>query len=302
MALVNNLSEYVSHNHDQLFSKAVVTSKTQSLVNVATGIKYKESLPILTTSVTFADGSTCGFSSTSTQTVSERIIEVSPIKINQSWCDKVLNKSFANYKIKTAANQNVVPFEEYFVADLNTNISAEVEKIVWQGKKIASPKTNLDFANGFLETAKTGSIAATPTVVGALAAVKATYAKIPAEVLPKAVIFVGQDTFRDMVVELTDKNLFNYTINVTDAMEIILPGTTTKVYGVGGLNGTGKVVAADPANLFWGTDMESDDEAYDIWYSKDSGETRFAVEFKIGTQVAFPSEIVIATIKVEAGA
>lgn len=297
MALVNNLSEYVSHNHDQLFSKAVVASKTQSLVNVATGIKFKESLPVLTTAVNFADGSTCGFSSTSTQTVSERIIEVAPIKINQSWCDKVMNKSFANYKIKTAANQNVVPFEEYFIADLNAGISAEVEKIVWQGKKIASPAKNTDYANGFLETAKTGSIAATPTKEGALEAVKAAYAKIPAEVLPKAVIFVGQDTFRDMALELTAANMFNYVTDVTEAMEIVLPGTTTKVYGVGGLNGTSKVVAADPANLFWGTDMESDEETYDVWYSKDSGETRFAVEFKIGTQVAFPSEIVIATIK-----
>lgn len=59
------------------------------------------------------------------------------------------------------------------------------------------------------------------------------------------------------------------------------------------MNGTKKVVAADFANnIFYGTDMEGDEEIFDLWYSKDNQEFRLAINFA-GVQVAFPDQVVL---------
>jgi hypothetical protein len=42
--------------------------------------------------------------------------------------------------------------------------------------------------------------------------------------------------------------------------------------------------------------MMNDNETFDIWYSKDFQEHRLAMSFNFGVQVAFPDEVVIATL------
>lgn len=122
------------------------------------------------------------------------------------------------------------------------------------------------------------------------------YKAIPAGSLETSKIFVGMDTYRDLVMELTAKNLFHYAEKVDSTYEFILPGTTTLVVGVSGLNGTKKVVALNAEHAIYGVDMESDSEEFDLWYSKDNQEFRLAVKFNVGVQVAFPDEVVIATL------
>jgi hypothetical protein len=119
------------------------------------------------------------------------------------------------------------------------------------------------------------------------------YKAIPASKLDKAEIFMGVDEFRDLVLELTAKNLYHHNPAVDSDMEIILPGTSTIVRGVSGLNETAAIVASAPDNIYYGVDMEGDDEAFDLWYSKDNQEFRLALNFIAGVQVAFPDEVVV---------
>ena len=71
---------------------------------------------------------------------------------------------------------------------------------------------------------------------------------------------------------------------------MILPGTNTKVVGVAGLDDIGQGVALNVKHAFYGTDMEGDEEVFDLWYSKDNQEWRAAINFVFGVQVAFPNE------------
>ena len=80
-------------------------------------------------------------------------------------------------------------------------------------------------------------------------------------------------------------------------MSIVIPGTSTRIYGVPGLNGTKKIVAGDlKGNFFYGTDLDGDQEVFDLWYSKDNQEFRLAIKFNAGVQVAFPDQVVVKTI------
>ena len=98
-------------------------------------------------------------------------------------------------------------------------------------------------------------------------------------------------------MELTAKNLYHYNPTVEESYEIVLPGTTTKVAAVPGLNGKNAIVAANPEHMFYGTDMTGDDEVFKFWYSDDNQEFRLAIGFAAGVQFAFPDQVVWANAK-----
>ena len=45
-------------------------------------------------------------------------------------------------------------------------------------------------------------------------------------------------------------------------------------------------------NMFLGTDLENEEEKFDLFYAKEADEIRFVSEFKYGVQVAFLDQIV----------
>ena len=84
-------------------------------------------------------------------------------------------------------------------------------------------------------------------------------------------------------------------------MEVIMPGTNIKVIGVNGLNKASdnsyntdlnRIVGLRTSNMYFGTDLTNEEERFDIFFAKEADEIRFVAEFKAGTQVAFPAEVV----------
>ena len=91
-----------------------------------------------------------------------------------------------------------------------------------------------------------------------------------------------------------------------DEFVYMLPGTNVRVVGVAGLNmindpmvtgASAYAVGANIKNLYFGCDLEGDNDTVDLWYSKDNQEFRLAVNFIAGVQVAFPDQAVLATVK-----
>lgn len=287
---VSALTAYVEEQRLPLIRKTIFAAPSVKHFNLQTGVKHSAALNILNTSVSFGDGATCGWDEAGTSAFSQRVLEVGNYKVNMSFCDRAMLKYWNGYEVRVAAGQKSLPFEEEFVEGVISDIKDKMERNIWQGVKATDRMDGiLTILAGEGSVIKPSVAEAATTYDKALAAYKA----IPAAKLDKAAIFMGVDKFRDLVLELTEKNLYHYDPKVGDEMEIILPGTSTKVYGVSGLNGTAKMVAADPENIFYGVDMEGDDEKFDLWYSKDNQEFRLAINFNAGVQVAFPDEIVL---------
>lgn len=299
MINVSSLTQYVDEQRLPLIRKAVLAPKSADLFNLQTGVKSKAALNILTTSVVFGDGAACGWNPNGTNTLSQREIEVGKVKVNMNFCDRTLLDYWAGYEVKVAAGKEVLPFEEAFVADILAHVNEEVEKAIWQGDK-SGGEGNLTIFDGLLKilNAESGVIkkAAVPSNNIAQEVYDA-YANIPLEILHTASIVCGEDTFRAYIGELNAANLYHYDPKVDEGMSIVIPGTSTRIYGVPGLNGTKKIVAGDlKGNFFYGTDLEGDQEVFDLWYSKDNQEFRLAIKFNAGVQVAFPDQIVVKTI------
>lgn len=286
------LTQYVEEQRLPLIRKTVFAAPSTKYFNLQTGIKHSAALNILNTEVVFGDGSTCGWNESGSTAFSQRILEVGNFKVNMSFCDKSMMKYWMGYDVRVAAGQKSLPFEEYFVESIIDGVRVKLENLIWNGKKAT------DGMNGLLTILDAASAS---TIQPSLASGDTIYDKtlkvykaIPAGKLDVASIFMGVDSFRDLVLELTAKNLYHYNPEVDSNLEIILPGTSTRVRGVAGLNGKKAIVAADGENIYFGVDMEGDEERFDLWYSQDNQEYRLAINFNAGVQVAFPDEVVIA--------
>lgn len=302
---VNALPDYVASQGEELLAKSILTPKTISLIDKMTGVKYQDAMDYLDVVADFQDGSECGFSADGSATFSQRIMEVAPIKINAEYCEKSLIKKWTQREVITAANgQDRMPFEVEISSEIADGIKAKLEKAVWQGDKASSDKTLKHF-DGFLKKLKAeeGVIKQTITATSVNATnivktIEAAYMGIPAEIVVKdnCRIMVGIDLFRIYQMALVAKNLYHFDGVQTGEFEVIIPGTNVKVIGLDGLNGTNAIVAGALDNFVYGTDLEGDDESFDLWYSKDDRNYKLAVEFKAGVQVKFPSEILLASI------
>lgn len=287
---LSNLEKYVDEQRLPLIKKAVLGARTLLFINLMTGVKRTSALNLLNTNPTLQAGG-CGFTAQGDATLSQRLLNAENLKVNMEFCNKDLLDYWCAFETKASAiGTESVPFEEALTTSLNENINAKIEKLVWTGDK-----DNTGEFDGIL-TVLDGEAVKTATGTGAYEAIKATYQAIPVEVLDKAVIFVGADTFRSAMMTMVEKNYYHYPADGSDIQEFVFPGTNTKVVGVNGLNGTNKVVASDPMNLFFGTDMLDDAETFEFFYDKGDRIWKFVCEFNGGCQVAYPDMVVVGEV------
>lgn len=288
---VATLPAYVEEKKLGLIRKAVIGARTVEEVNLQTGIKGDTALNLLVTDVTLGDGSNCGWAEAGTSTVSQRIMKVTPYKVNMSFCDKQLLKTWMNYDIRLAAGQKTLPFEEDFINGVVEGVQSKLEKELWQG------------TNGFAAILDEGSLAGTYAAQASDSMTKIineTYALLPSAAFEKGdvVMFVGYDSYRKYIQELiANGNLVitNVINDVAMPSSVLIPGTNVRVIPVGGLDGQAyKAVASYRDNFVYGTDLADDNEKFDFWYSQDNREFRLAIEFNAGVQVAFPDLIAAA--------
>ena len=290
---VTALNNYVEEKRLPLIAKSFLRGKTIDLIQIETGALQDTALNLVSASVTFGDGASCGWNPTDGVALSQRLLKPTFLKINQAFCDKDLLKKWASYEVKLAAGREQLPFEESFMEEIANAINESIEKLVWQGDS-----SNDNEPDGFLkilETGGSGVVSVTWTAgTSAYNKIKAVYNKIPANIIDKedTVIFVGEETYREFIQDLVAANLYHFSPDYK-AGEYMVPGTSIRVIAVNGLNGTGKIVAGRLSNFFYGVGAEDDKDTFDFWYSQDNREFRLAVYFAMAVQVAYPNEIVL---------
>lgn len=290
---VTALNNYVEEKRLPLIAKSFLRGKTIDLIQIETGVLQDTALNLVSASVEFGDGASCGWNPTDGVALSQRLLKPTFLKINQAFCDKDLLKKWASYEVKLAAGREQLPFEESFMEEIANAINESIEKLVWQGD--SSHTNEPDGFLKILETVGSGVISATWTAgTTAYNKIKAVYNAIPANIIDKedTVIFVGEETYREFIQDLVAANLYHFSPDYK-AGEYMVPGTSVRVIAVNGLNGTGKIVAGRLSNFFYGVGAEDDKDTFDFWYSKDNREFRLAAYFAIAVQVAYPNEIVL---------
>ena len=312
---ISSLANYTKENEAQLVTSSVLGAKTAALIksagNVMVGVKSAQTINVMDTDAFFQAGGTCGWNASGTTSFTQRTVTIGKIKVQEALCPKTLESKYLQKALPTGSVYDSIPFEQDFTDKKAKTIAAQLETAIWQGDT-ASANGNLNKFDGFVKligaasgvvdantsTYISGAPLSSITSANVISLFDGVYKAIPAKVVAAddMAIFCGLDTFRTYTIALKNANMFAYSFDGKADSEFVLPGTSIKVIAVNGLNGTNDVYAMRLSNLFLGTDLLNEEEKFDIFFAKEADEVRFAAEFKMGVNVAFPDEIVKVAI------
>jgi hypothetical protein len=302
---VSTLADYTQQNEKTLLVKAVLSPKTIARIkakgNVMTGVKSKSQLPQMDTDAVFQNGAGCGFNASGSTSISAREVEVGKIKVQEALCPASLEDKFTQLALTSGSNYDEAAFAADYTDLKIKKIANALEVAVWQGDK-ASGNAQLNRFDGFIKVIDTavGVIDADNTGVteiteaNVISVLKKVRKALPAAIRVKedAAIFVGQEVLDMYLDALSAANLYHYKADEQPVDEAVLHGTKTKIYATAGLTDTNRIFATHLGNMFYATDLLSEEDSYELFHAKEADEVRFSVKWKSGVQIAFPSEVV----------
>ena len=311
----DSMTAYIEENRADLISKAILGAKTLGLgVDIRTGIKSSEKIPVLESTVPF-QAAACSFTSSGTTTFSQVNIATVGIQFAEQFCLDDLNTYFTQKYLPAGANVDSLSIAQAIIDRKIAQVARNVENLIWAGKTTYTNSTILKQLNGWLATIDTAgtAVAATPSTLNStnvLTIFDDVYAKVPAAALVNepVVAFCGLDTFRTLAAKITSTygiygSQYN-TDGVWNNWELMYPGTNMKVIGVPGLSDatvdTGsvptavrnRIIATYASNLVYGTDLQNDSETIESWFSKDDRVYKVFGKFRAGCAVKFIDHVV----------
>lgn len=297
---VSAIDAYTNEPAQGLIKKAVLAGNTMDYVTVVPGIKYKEALNILNNTVTIAAAS-CGWNPAGTVAFTQRDIEVTALEVKDALCEKTLEKYWMGQLMSPGAPKEDNQLGPILAQSYVDGIQVENEKNIWQGVKGSTAVGVPNKINGFLQVLDSEdyvgvTAAAGPhTAANIVAHVDAMVEAAPEVLgtLPDYTMFMSIANFRLYVAAIAKLNLFAVPALVGTQLEFTNPINGVKFVGIPGLSGSASLVLTYAANLVVGTDLVSEEEKFDIWYSRDNDEVRVNIQYKLGTQVQFPELVVL---------
>lgn len=301
--VVSSLPAYVQDNKDLIIKNfALVGTASRQRFGIQTGIKTSAYLNYLELNPTLQDGKGCGFTASGSATLTQRTITTAIIKVNMDICPDSLLGKYAEYLVRIGANSNELPFEQYIIDGVTTEINKKIEKLIWQGDTTQASNTDLKWINGILKQLASDSDKVAVSIAANTAiydAIKAVYLAIPEETLERgAEIYVSPANYRDFLMAMVEKKYFNYSGPQDSAPEeFVFPGTDVKVVKTPGLAGVNdRIVASFPENFVYGCDAEGDLEDVKIWFSDDDDLFKLKVKWNSGIAYRFPNQVTLGTI------
>lgn len=304
------LSAYVDENKNELIASSVAGAPSVELFPLQTGIKSGAPINIFDTDVVLQDGSpaSAGRTPNGTTTFSQRSLNVASIKVEEDMDVKKLEAFYTQHEVKAGSYTDELPFEQVWSERKAEKIASALEIAIWQGEEGGAGGANLDKFDGFLhiiadETASVvhangasgGVLTGTGiTRANILSIVDTTIESIPDAIYGKddVAVLMGKDKFRMFLMALKDANLYHVPAEGFRSFELEYGGV--KVIALDGLTAVADdaspIVAGRISNFVIGTDLE--DDRMELWYSKDDKVVKFDAEFKMGVNLAFPSEVV----------
>jgi hypothetical protein len=304
-SFVSPLTTYTEQQRLPLITKAVFSARSAALFTKQVGIKSAAALNLMDTDANIAGGDVCGWTPTGNTTFTQRNITVGRMKIQEALCPRSLEQYWMQSQLTAGSTYDGVPFEQAFSEQKALRIAEALENAIWQGNSYFSGVNQLlNAASGSTVLANASSTTWNPvsasvgiTTSNVISIFDKVYNDIPQAILTKTdlVIFCGWNNFRTLIGALKSQTGVMY--NQVDLQgladgDIIYPGTNVRIVAVPGLTSTNRIVATYLGNLFYGTDLLSDEENFSLWYSQDNDEVRFQAAFKAGVQFAYPDLMV----------
>jgi len=299
---VTGLGAYVDEQSDELLVKQVTRGATLDYITIQEGVKGSQELKLMDDTLTYQAGD-CTMTASGDTVFTDRALAVETLGYMKSFCQKDLDGFWTQLALTPgAANEDQdLPFEQRIIDYLMELHSNELDKLIWRGNK-STGTGNLAFMNGFrqflttgngcvdLNTAGTAAISAS----NAFDVFYACFTNSPEAVAESSdfVCFTGRENFNFLVKNLVDSNFFHYSPSEIATMDsVIVPGTNMLVRKVVGLNTLDNIYTGRASHFYFGTDLQSDLDQFNLWYSQDDDVIYLRSKFRAGVQVPFLDQI-----------
>jgi hypothetical protein len=313
MATLNlaSLTKYTDQLSGILLKESVLVGSTFDYISIQSGIKYADSINILTNSLTAAAGGCGTISPAGSTTLSQRDITVCPIKVEESVCVDEFEQYWIGQLAKEGSYNEFAPeaFNQLYLANKVEKVGQLCEDLFWKGSVNSTyGGGNMALCNGILEilenTSATSSvIAATATgaltLATALNVIDNMIAQVPNDVLDASdlTLFMSHSNFRILMNALRTANYF-YGYDGQGHTWVLdnYTNTNVRIVATRGLNGRNEMVLTPSSNLYFGTDSFGEarnGDGFQFWYDIRDNITYFRAKLKVGAQVAFPQYVVI---------
>lgn len=286
---VSTLPDYIQENRDELFVKAIASTKTLDYIESMLGVKGKAALNYLDSTVVLADGETCGWNPQGDDTFTQKTVSTKLVTVNKEFCAKQMRSKWMSYDLSLAAGRENLPFEQKIAESNVAAIKKAVEKLIWQGDVTLG-------IDGLLKQINTesGAIKVTGGTT-ILEKVGKVIAAIPAGALEKGVnVFMSYTDFRSYVEAKNAECCGNMPVIDANVDYLVYAGDSRiKLVPVAGLEGTDKIVAAPYDALVYATDVEDSEGIFKMWFDEKEDKFLFKVLFTAGTAVKYNDEVVL---------
>lgn len=288
--LTNN---YVDEIKNDYIIKTITQGTTASLMTKNTGIKSAETINIIATRGVWQGKTACNPTASGSSVLTQRTLTVGGVSVILEWCEETLETYSTQTRMKQGSTYTDLTFRTQILDDVKQNILADKEVAIWQGDTTAG-SAYLNKFDGLIKIIGASSpVSATPvawSVANSRTAVQNALTAITADMYTAGnlLMFMGETEARDYRLKLGIDNLYHLT--GADA-KLYAENSNIEIVPVTGLSGTKKVFVISPDNMFLGTDLEGEDEKFDLKVLENE-KLRLTVKFKLGVQVAFPDQIV----------
>lgn len=305
-------TECYRENRETLLDTVILGASSVPLFNLQTGIKSHDYIHIAQTTVDLGDCECTCTADNTEHTFIDREIKVGCIKVEDTVCAFDFNNMYLEAEIRIEAGRETLGEAGEVIANgFAAAIAMRNEVLIWQGDT-ASPNANLNKTDGIIkimtadtEVAKIDLTTQTDPWEILRLAIRA----LPASAFergattaagPLPFIAVSANFFRRLTLEISEGaiNTCCPSIRVERfrGLESFMYLTTgVRVISVVGLNGSGRIIGGSLYDLYLGTDMANGWEEIHGWWSEDCDSWRQRAKYRLGTQIAFPEDMFIAT-------
>ena len=291
--LDSRLKTYLETNGVEVLTKALFNSESAKYFNIQTGVTAEQPIIRLDSTITLADASNCGFTATGSDTFTNRLLSPKFLKVNKEFCPKTLLKTWAHSEVKMNALGQEMPFEELLISN-NINELAKVnERLIWEGDT-TSGDGNMLLMDGIITIAKKdeNTVKQSKGSDDLWARVEKIWLSLPAEIADKCTLFMSIANYKQLIVDLMNKNMYHVFETYDGEYMMSMPGTNMVIRGVSGI--TQDVLLATPEdNLYLGVDGESDSEVCDFYFDKSDRTFKFVVEYAYCVNYSFSEYIIL---------
>ena len=291
--LDSRLKTYLETNGVEVLTKALFNSESAKYFNIQTGCTAEQPIIRLDSTITLADASNCGFTATGSDTFTNRLLSPKFLKVNKEFCPKTLLKTWAHSDVKMNALNQEMPFEELLISN-NINELAKVnERLIWEGDT-TSGEGNMLLMDGIITIAKKdeNTVKQSKGSDDLWARVQKIWLALPAEIADKSTLFMSIANYKQLIVDLMNKNMYHVFETYDGEYMMSMPGTNMVIRGVSGI--TQDVLLATPEdNLYLGVDGESDSESVDLYFDKSDRTFKFVVEYAYCVNYAFSEYVIL---------